>query len=284
MPKHAVLGAHESIAGGLHLALQRAVEHRAGAAQIFTKNARGWGAKALQKSDITPFRSRLESSGLAVVAHASYLINLAAEPGEIREKGLTALADELLRCDLLGVPHLIVHPGSNPDGPHGLALCIAGILEVFRRTPESTTRLLLENTAGQGNSIGHRIDDLAQLQTLLRTEGAWTERRIGFCLDTCHLFAAGYDLSTASGYDATLSEVEAAVGVARVFALHLNDSKGPRGGRLDRHEDIGKGQMGTLGFEALVNDPRFGGIPAVLETEDGHQEANLATLRLLVRS
>jgi deoxyribonuclease IV len=280
----AILGAHESIAGGLHLALNRAVEHRSGAVQIFTKNARGWRAKALQESDIKPFRAQLQSSGLAVVAHASYLVNLAAEPGDVREKGLAALADELLRCDLLGVPHLIVHPGSHPDARRGLTLCVAAIVEVFRRTPKGSTRLLLENTAGQGNSIGHRIDDLAQLQMLLRAEGSWADQRIGFCLDTCHLFAAGYDLSTARGYDATLSEVEAAIGVASVFALHLNDSKGPLGGRLDRHEDIGKGRMGTQGFEALVNDPRFGGIPAVLETEDGHQGENLAALRALVRS
>jgi deoxyribonuclease-4 len=175
------------------------------------------------------------------------------------------------------VPHLVVHPGSHPDEKRGISLVAAALKEVRKRRPKSPTKILLENTAGQGNSLGWSAEQLGALHKALG-KPAW----IGFCLDTCHLFAAGYDLSTSAGYRKTMAQLDGAIGLSLVRAFHLNDCKGPLGCRVDRHEDIGKGQMGVAGFECLVNDRRFSGVPAMLETEDGHQQANLAALRALV--
>lgn len=272
-----LLGAHESVAGGLYRAFERAAEDGAEAIQIFTKNARGWHAKPLLPDDVAAFRDAAAACRLPSAAHASYLINLAAEEPELREKSIAAMADEVTRCDALGVPLLIVHPGSHPDRSRGAELVAAALAEVRRRCPRSPTRVLLENTAGQGNSLGHGFDELAAMRRALRSP-AW----LGFCLDTCHLFAAGHDLGSADGYWRTIESFDEVVGLAHVGAFHLNDCKGPLGCRLDRHEDIGKGRMGLAGLEALVNDPRFAGIPAVLETEDGHQRRNLRALRALL--
>ena len=284
MSRTLLLGTHESVSGGLHLALERGVSHLSQAVQIFTKNARGWKARPLGPAEIDLFRQVTARTGLPSAAHASYLINLAAEPGEMREKSLGGIADELQRCQQLGVRSLIVHPGTHADSTRGWELVAQALVELHRRVPEAGCRLLLENTAGQGSSLGHRFEQLGYLFRRLESEGDWVSRRLGVCLDTCHLFAAGYDLSTPVGYDAVLSEFDGVVGLSRVFAFHLNDCKGPLGCRVDRHEDIGKGRMGTVGFEALVNDSRFAGLPGFLETEEGHQELNLAVLRDLVRS
>jgi deoxyribonuclease-4 len=273
-----LLGAHESVAGGLAKAFERATSDGAQAIQIFTKNARGWAAKPLEPQEVADFRQAAKSTGVPSAAHASYLINLASEDPELRRKSLDGMTDEVARCDLLGVPSLVVHPGSHPDEKRGVALVASALREVRKRRPRSPTRILLENTAGQGNSLGHRIEQLAALQRALG-KPAW----IGFCLDTCHLFAAGYDLSTTAGYRSTMAQFDEQVGLSLVRAFHLNDCKGPLGCRVDRHEDIGKGQMGLAGFECLVNDRSFHGVPGMLETEDGHQQANLAALRALAR-
>ncbi len=274
--KGLLLGAHESVAGGLSKAFERAATDGAQAIQIFTKNARGWAAKPLEAQDVTDFRNAARASGVPSAAHASYLINLASEDPELRRKSLDGMTDEVARCDALGVPNLVVHPGSHADEKRGVALVAAALREVHRRRPRSSTRILLENTAGQGNSLGHRIEQLAALHRALG-KPSW----IGFCLDTCHLFAAGYDLGSAAGYRRTMSQFDEQVGLSLVRAFHLNDCKGPLGCRVDRHEDIGEGEMGLAGFECLVNDRRFRGIPGMLETEEGHQQTNLAALRAL---
>ncbi|HUB05585.1 MAG TPA: deoxyribonuclease IV [Myxococcales bacterium] len=272
-----LLGAHESVAGGLHRAFGRAADDGAEALQIFTKNARGWQAKPLGSTDVAEFREEAARRRLPTAAHASYLINLAAEDPGLREKSIAGMADEVARCEALGVPLLVVHPGSHPDGTRGVQLVAEALAEVRRRQPSRVTRILLENTAGQGNCLGHDFAELAAMRRALRSP-AW----LGFCLDTCHLFAAGHDVTTGDGYRRTIDAFDEAAGIAHVGAFHLNDCKGPLGCRLDRHEDIGKGRMGLAGFEALVNDPRFAGVPAVLETEDGHQRKNLRALRALL--
>jgi deoxyribonuclease-4 len=272
-----LLGAHESVAGGLCKAFERAASDGAEAIQIFTKNARGWAAKPLDDTDVEDFRRAAKATGVPSAAHASYLINLAAEDPELRQKSLDAMTDEVERCDRLGVPNLVVHPGSHPDGERGVALVAEALREVRRRRPRSPTCILLENTAGQGNSLGWQLEQLAALH-----QAVGKPRWIGFCLDTCHLFAAGYDLSSQAGYRSTMARFDELIGLPLVRAFHLNDCKGPLGCRVDRHEDIGKGHMGLLGFACLVNDRRFRGVPAVLETEEGHQQQNLATLRSLV--
>ncbi|MHB8420576.1 MAG: deoxyribonuclease IV [Myxococcales bacterium] len=271
-----LLGAHESVAGGLHRAFERAEGDGAEALQIFTKNARGWQARPLAEGEIAAFRERATASGAPALAHASYLINLAAEDPSIRAKSIAALADEAARCDALGVPLLVVHPGSHPDAARGVELVAEALAEVRRQRPEGRTRVLLENTAGQGHCLGRGFAELGAIRRALRSP-AW----LGFCLDTCHLFAAGHDITTAGGYRRTLDAFDEAAGLENVRAFHLNDCKGPLGCRLDRHEDIGKGHMGLGAFEPLVNDERFAGLPAVLETEEGHQRQNLRALRAL---
>ena len=277
MPAGILLGAHESVAGGLSRAFERAAEHGAEAIQIFTKNARGWKARPLDDAEVKGYRAASAHARLPACAHASYLINLAAHDPEQRAKSLDAMEDEILRCDLLGVPLLVVHPGTHPDEARGLALIADALRELRRRRPGSPTRILLENTAGQGSSLGHRFE---QLRTVLTDVGEATW--LGVCLDTCHLFAAGHDLSTPDGYRRTLDSFDELVGLSRVAAFHLNDCKGPLGCRVDRHENIGKGRLGLAAFECLVNDRRFHGVPAVLETEEGRQIENLAALRALI--
>ncbi len=275
------LGAHESIGGGLPKALERGLEHGAEAVQIFTKSARGWAAKPLAEPDALAYREATKSSGLPSAAHASYLVNLAAEPGELREKSLESMADDWSRAHRLGLIGLVVHPGSHSDPLRGTALVAEALAELHRRVPKGESKLLLENTAGQGTALGFRLDGLGALVMAADHLGAWAKKRVGICLDTCHLFAAGYDLSTRKGYAATIDEVDERIGLDRVFAFHLNDSKGELGCRLDRHENIGEGHIGLEGFKALVNDRRFAGIPGFLETEDGEQVGNLKTLKAL---
>ncbi len=277
MGRGMLLGAHESVAGGLQRAFERAAEDGAEAIQIFTKNARGWQARPLAEAEVAGFREQAAASRVPSLAHASYLINLAAEDAVLRDKSLAAMTDEVARCDALGVPLLVVHPGSHPDPERGVGLVAEALAEVRRRRPRSPTAILLENTAGQGNCLGHAFTELGAIRRALRSP-AW----LGFCLDSCHLFAAGHDVTTPAGYRRTMEAFDEAAGLAHVRAFHLNDCKGPLGCRLDRHEDIGKGQMGLRAFEALVNDRRFEGLPGVLETEDGHQRQNLTALRALL--
>jgi len=272
-----LLGAHEAIAGGLSTAFARAEEDGAECLQVFTRNARGWAARPLEAAEVARFRAEARRTGMPVAAHASYLINAAAPDPEIRRKSWAGLTDELRRCETLGIPSLIFHPGSNPDEGEGLRLAAQACQQALAASP-GRARLLLETTAGQGASLGHRFDQLA---TIREGVAGTLRRRVGICLDTCHVFAAGYDLSTDEGYDRTMAELDRVLGIGLVKAFHLNDSKKGLGCRVDRHEHIGDGAMGLAGFRRLVNDARFADVPGFLETELRYRE-NLAVLRGLL--
>lgn len=257
------IGAHESIAGGASRAYKRAQDDGAESLQIFTRSARGWQVTPLDPVEVRRFRSLARETRLPCVAHDSYLINLGANKGPIRTKSVACFAEELRRCHALGVRHLIAHPGANPDERTGLQLIARGIDEAYRRVGKVSTRVLLEVTAGQGVTLGHRFEHLAAILGQSRHP-----ERLGVCIDTCHLFAAGHDISTEDGYQRTFHEFDRLVGVGRIRAFHLNDCKKPLGCRVDRHETIGQGTLGLLPFRLLVNDARFRDCPAVLETPD----------------
>lgn len=259
------------------------------ALQVFVKNANAWRAKPLATSAVDAFLgARADTAGpsvaapLPVVAHASYLINLASPVPETAEKSRDALVDELQRCDALGIDGLVLHPGAHVGAGEdaGLERIARALDEVFARHPDGRCLLLLENTAGQGTVLGA---DLAHHGRIVRSVA--TPERIGVCLDTCHAFAAGFDLRGVAGYEALLAATDAEVGLARVRAWHLNDSKHDLGSRKDRHESIGVGAIGAEAFARLIHDERFARVPMLLETplgddEQGHAR-DLVTLRAL---
>ncbi len=273
-----LLGAHEAIAGGVSTAFERAEADGADCLQIFTRNARGWAAKQLEDGEVARFRSEARRTRKPVAAHSSYLINVASEDRVIRQKSWDALADELSRCDALGIAALIFHPGSHPDEAEGIRLVAAAMTRALEKVP-GKVRLVLENTAGQGTSIGWRFEQLAAIRAAIPGN---LRRRVGICLDTCHTLAAGYDITTEEGYARTIEEVDRVLGLGTVRAFHLNDSKKGLGCRVDRHEHIGQGALGLLPFRLLVNDARFAEIPGFVETESRWKE-NIAVLRSLVR-
>ena len=258
------LGAHLSIAGGLPRAVDRAVASRCEALQIFTKSAGQWRARVLPPDEIAQFRARVEQTGIhPVVAHNSYLINLAAADPALRAQSLASLGEELDRAEALGLLGLVMHPGSYTSGTErdGLDLIGDGLGAVLRARPRAKTMILLEHTAGQGTNLGHRFEHLAAI--LARLNGS---PRVGVCLDSCHLIAAGYDICSDDGYRATFEAFDRLVGIDRIRAFHLNDSKKPCGSRVDRHEHIGRGCLGLEPFRRLLNDPRFAALPMLLET------------------
>jgi deoxyribonuclease-4 len=273
-----LLGAHEGIAGGVSTAFGRAEADGCECVQIFTRNARGWAAKPLEEEEIGRFRAERKRTGFPVAAHASYLVNAAAADPELRKKSWGALAEELARCEALGVPQLIFHPGSHADEAEGLRIASEGMAHALEQVP-GKVKLLVETTAGQGSSLGWRFEQLAALR-----EGVPPplRRRVAFCFDTCHVFAAGYDLRAPDDYARTMAELDRTAGLANVQAFHLNDAKKPLGSRVDRHEHIGEGALGREPFRHLLNDPRFAERPGFLETEERYPE-NLALLRSLVR-
>jgi deoxyribonuclease-4 len=253
-----------SIAGGLPRAVDRAKASRCEALQIFTKSAGQWRARALPPEEIALFRKRVDETGIhPVVAHNSYLINLAAAAPPLRAQSIAALGEELDRAESLGLDGLVMHPGSYTSGTEegGLRLIGDAIAALLAQRPRAKTMVLLEHTAGQGTNLGHRFEHLAAI--LERVGGS---PRVGVCLDTCHLLTAGYDLCTQEGYDDTFRELDRIVGLDRVKVFHLNDSKKPCGSRVDRHEHIGKGCLGLEPFRRLLNDPRFASLPMLLET------------------
>jgi deoxyribonuclease IV len=256
-----ILGAHESIAGGVSRAFARAEAHGAQSLQIFTKNARGWSAPPLQEAEAAAFRAEAARSGLPSIAHGSYLVNLATEDAAHRERSLDCVTEELTRCERLGVGLLVMHPGGHPDERRGLRLIAQGLDEVHARTRGFRARICLEITAGQGSCLGWRFEHLAEI-----LGAAQDEQRLSVCLDTCHLYAAGYDLSTERGYAQVMEACERSVGLHRVGCFHLNDCKKGLGCRVDRHEEIGRGALGLTAFRCLVNDPRFQDTIGVLET------------------
>jgi deoxyribonuclease-4 len=273
-----ILGAHEGVAGGVSTAFARAEADGADCLQIFTRSSRAWAARPLDGEEVARFRAEAKRTGKPVAAHSTYLINLACADPALRRKSWDALADELGRCEQLGIRWLVFHPGSHADGEAGIALAADGMTAALERVP-GKSRLLVETTAGQGTSIGWRFEELAAIREAIP---ARLRRRVGVCLDTCHVFAAGYDLSTADGYERTFRQFDDALGLERLEAFHLNDSRKGLGCRVDRHEHIGEGSLGVEAFRRLVNDRRFDGVPAFLETELRFKE-NLAVLRSLAR-
>ena len=277
------LGAHESIAGGLHRAFDRARSVGCDTVQIFVKSNRSWAVKPLAEGAITRFRTKAEETGIRpVVGHTSYLLNLGTSDETLWTKSRDALIVELGRCEALDVPYLVLHPGAHVGAGEeaGLARVAQALGQVHAATPDLRTQILLETTAGQGTSLGYRFEHLAWL-----IEHTPAGERLGVCLDTCHSFAAGYELRTPEGYAATMEAFDLTIGLERLKALHLNDCKGDLGSRKDRHEHIGKGRIGLDGFRHLVNDPRLAGLPGLLETpksDDLHEDReNLALLRSL---
>jgi len=285
-------GAHMSVAGGLPRAVDRAVAHGCESLQIFAKNASQWRGREIPAAEIREFRARVKASGIRpVVSHASYLINLASTDRALRRQSLAAMGDELDRAEALGLLGVVLHPGCYTVGTEadGLTLIADGLLELLRARRRGKTMVLLEQTAGQGTALGATFEQLASIMAKMNDHP-----RVGVCLDTCHLLAAGYDLTTDEGYATTFRQLERLVGLERLKAFHMNDSKKPLGSRVDRHEHIGDGYVGLAAFRRLVNDRRFRDLPMLLETPktegrsptaiavDPLDERNLNRLRDLV--
>ena len=254
-----------SVAGGVSKAVDRAVVHGCEALQVFTKNASQWRGKPLDPAEVRLFREGIEQTGITpVVSHASYLINLATTFPLLREQSLAAFVDEIDRAEALGLLGVVIHPGTCTAGPdeEALRLIAEAIRVAFKARPRAKTLVLLEHTAGQGRTLGHRFEHLAAVLRHLRGS-----RRVGVCLDTCHLVASGYDITTEAGYRDTFDQFDRLVGLERLKVFHGNDSKKPCGSRVDRHEHIGKGCIGLEPFRRLLHDPRFARLPILIETE-----------------
>ncbi|HKC14168.1 MAG TPA: deoxyribonuclease IV [Vicinamibacteria bacterium] len=259
-----LLGAHVPTAGGLDQAPARGREITADAIQVFTRNQVQWRARPLAPEEVRAFRVAVAQSGVRqVLSHGSYLVNLASADAALLTKSRQAFLEEMERCHALGIRYLVFHPGAHRGAgeAEGLRTVAASLNHVLERAPELDVHLLLEVTAGQGSSVGHRFEHLASIFEQVRRP-----ERLGVCLDTCHLLAAGYDIATPKGYEATLSAFARLVGLDKLKAVHLNDAGRPLGSRRDRHAPIGHGFLGRATFRRLVNDPRFHGVPMVLET------------------
>jgi deoxyribonuclease-4 len=278
-----------SVAGGLPFAIARAQLHGCETLQIFSKNASQWRARPLPPDEIAAFRNAAKTTGIApIVAHASYLINLATASDALRAQSIAALGEEVDRAEALGLLGVVLHPGARLTAPvdQALSLISSALAEVLRARPRGKTMILLEHTAGQGSTMGSTFEEIGAM-----IDGVKNRKRLGVCLDTCHLLASGYNLCTQEGYKATFDKFDALIGFDRLKVFHLNDSKKPCMSRVDRHEHIGKGCIGLEPFRRLLNDPRFDHLPMILETEkaewrekgkvviDPLDEMNLNTLR-----
>ena len=288
------LGAQISTAGGLFKAFERGYDSGCDTIMIFTKSNRQWKAKPLSDDDIQKFRSKdKEFADIHPVAiHASYLINIGSPEDELWEKSYQALKIEVERADALGIRLLTFHPGAHMKAgeEQGLETVAKALRRLLEETKDSQTIVCLETTAGTGTTLGYRFEHLAYLLEHVQIEGQ--QERLGVCLDTCHVFAAGYDIRTPDVYRSTIEEFDSTVGIDNIKCFHLNDSKYELGKRGDRHTHIGEGEIGLEGFANFVNDPRWNGVPAHLETpkteetDDGEEiemdPVNLETLRKLI--
>lgn len=278
------LGAHMSISGGVANSLIRGKAIGCETIQIFTKNSNQWRAKPLTPKDIEEFQSKRQETGIdPVLAHTSYLINLASPDDDLWEKSLKAFQEELERCVALGIPYLVFHPGAHSGAGEdvGLNRVAQALNEAFKRVKNTSVMVLIETTAGQGTGVGHRFEHIAKL-----IEESFCPERLGVCFDTCHAFAAGYDIRTPEALERTLEEFDRTIGIELLKAIHLNDSKGGLGSRIDRHEHIGRGKIGLEGFRSLLNHPQLRPLPMVLETPKGSDMRedieNLTVLRSLL--
>lgn len=286
------LGSHVSVAGGLHLGVQRALEVGCDCLQIFTKNANAWAAKPLEPAAIAAWREALQASGLRhPIAHTSYLINLGTPDEALFRKSIDALVVEWERAEALGLEGLVLHPGAytTSDEESGVRRVVEGLVEAFSRTGPKLSRVLLENTAGQGTTLGRQLDQLGRMIDLAVAAEPNSAPHWGVCLDTCHAFAAGYAIHTDDGFRDFCQRIRDELPAGSVRALHLNDSKKPLGSRVDRHEHIGRGELGLETFRRLLAHPELGRLPGYLETEKGidpesgldWDAINLAALRSL---
>ena len=282
----AILGAHQSIAGGYYKSVEIARRTGCDCVQLFTKNNNQWRAKELTDDDVRLFQAKLiELRVTHPLAHDSYLINLASPDPALWKKSLDSFVMEMLRADRLGIPYLVTHPGAYTTSSEaaGIAAVVRALDEVHRQTRGIQTKCLLETTAGQGSCLGCRFEQLAAM-----IDGVENPDLLGICVDTCHIFAAGYPLSTEKEYKATMRALDKTVGLKLIRAFHLNDSVKPLGSRVDRHAHIGRGMIGKEGFRLLLNDRRFGKVPMYLETPKGEEKGkdldaiNLRTLRRMI--
>ena len=280
-----ILGAHFSISGGLHEALREAKRYGCSALQIFTKTSRSWKERTVSDEEVELFDKTRKNAGIKIVAsHTSYLINLAAPDSEKHSLSCKALEQELIRSSALNIDFVVLHPGSlMGDGEKkGIDRISKSINSIFRRIPETGTRLLLETTAGQGTGLGHTFEQLHEM-----IEKIDLKDKTGVCIDTSHIFAAGYDIRDEFSYNRTIDEFDKITGFDKLFLIHLNDSKKGLGSRVDRHEHIGKGEIGIDAFRLIMNDKRLAGIPKIIETPKSGggkdwDRINLRKLKLMV--
>ena len=278
--KELLLGAHLSIAGGIPKAAESAARLGCNALQIFVKNSNRWEGKRVSDEDALKFKTLILRNGVkSVAAHSSYLINLASPDEDLRQRSIAAFIDELNRCAQLDVQSLVIHPGShrNEGETSGLIKIVDSLFQVLDSS-ESGVQITLETTAGQGSSLGHRFEHLRDI-----ISGLSGHPSISICMDTCHIFASGYDIRTKAAYEETMGRFDSVIGFSRLSLVHLNDSLKPLGSRVDRHEHIGLGHIGDEAFKNLITDPRFEKISKILETpkdRDGlGDKENLAKLR-----
>lgn len=274
-----LLGVHCSIGGGYEKAVAEAKALQINTFQIFTKNQRQWKEKVVTAKEANVFQQHLTDSAVGMgFSHAIYLINVASAKPEVMENSMIALKGELDRCQALGLPYTVLHPGSNNklSKMETADLIASKLNELFAADTSGRVKILLENTAGQGSSVGGKFEELRQIMQQL------PEDRIGICFDTCHAYAAGYDIRTKTGIEDAMAELDARVGIQNVMAFHLNDSKGDLGSKLDRHHHIGEGKIGLEAFRYIIN--RFPDVPKVLETpkEQNMDQVNLARLKSLI--
>ncbi len=285
-PRGPLLGAHMSIAGGVGNAFLHGRSVECDAIQIFTKSSRQWAAKPYSKEEIELFHANRKETGIAkVIAHDSYLLNLGSPDAALRVRSIQAFIDELERCEILGVSNLIAHPGAHVGAGEveGIKTIARSLDEVHKACPGYRARVTLEITAGQGSNLGYRFEHIADI-----IDATQESERLRVCFDTEHAFAAGYDLRTDEGYERTFGEFDETIGIERLAAFHLNDSKKEFNSRVDRHEHIGKGFIGVDAFRRLMNDKRFWGLPMCLETPKGpdlkEDRENLTLLRSLIKA
>ena len=279
-----LLGAHMSIGGGVHMAIERGCSINCTAIQMFVKNNMQWFARPLAREEIRAFLDhRQRGELLSIFAHSNYLINLATTNPQFLKNSIRALSEELTRADQLELPVMVLHPGAHLGAGEeaGLEKIVESIDRVFRKIPKVKTRIAIETTAGQGSCLGHRFEQIAYI-----IENVRERERLCVCLDTAHIFAAGYDIDNEAGAKRTFREFDRVIGLSRLAAIHVNDSKTARGSRVDRHQHIGKGQIGLEAFRFIMRARRFRKIPKVLETPKGKElredVVNLKTLRGLI--
>jgi len=277
--KTPLLGAHISIARGFDKAVEHAQEMGCTAMQFFSKSNRQWHAKPLQENEIELFKASLASSTIrSTIIHASYLINIGSPDKQASYKAALALKEEIVRAQQLGVDHLVLHPGSHKatNADESLKQIAHIINGIFNEIGDITTKLLIETMAGQGSSVGRSFEQLAYLHSMIDHK-----ERVGICLDTCHIFAAGYDISTQEGYERTKQAFKELLGLDTLCAIHINDSKTALGSNVDRHEHIGKGAIGIKAFECIMNDQELAHIPKIVETPLDHPDDHARNIKIL---